>query len=846
MSYMELKELGKYKNFKEAVFIVNKNTGDVIKGISDQTIVSSDAQIASRVILEYHNIDNALFYPLSLKTRYGKFRSENIAKLESKEVTIDGDNYTHTMINNIDGLYCLETGRVIDLHTFDSHHVLEIINIENKTNQEIAHWIMNEQNPNIQFYTKSTRRSYLFDQSNLARIDKSDPNASNNITVNDVKFIRIGDTDKFVSRNNRVYDIITMKFDNDFKVNSEDPQALARDILKTETEDCYPKRLDVQNLFAEHNLRKVQNDQIVVNKMTMHRCKRHPNLFISYKLQTFDISTFKMVEFDVTSEYKPQEICQIIKHSDKLFYPKSLRRASIYKPDNLYDLASENKSINVNLIELFRHPRNPNKFISYKFDVFDIIEFTLTVNKDIINDFTAQEFAQLIWGKNEILYPKRTTIEYIFEKLNLDPVNDESMYVNKIAFYKVPGKNIIKSADNYVLDLTTFKLEKMDPEEFNESVQDICRRLTGEQDTVFVPKSMRGKNKLRKENIGPIRDENIIDNVMYTRHPYFNNIIGSNKCKLIDIDTFKVIEKPTIEMLLPFINKEYVLLDEDAVHESEYVYNRMTNTINNQEIDWTDLKKTTPISLLRYYHPDYTEYFCDFYGRIFKNSIDVDTGLEHIKEMTTVSVNFITIIVDGRHYKKSIEEFDYECYNNVSGSEHGKIGFVKEYPKAGNKFRFCKWNLIETKETTRININENRAIKIHPFYDHYGWDVENNCAFSLYSNNYINSKGTYITVNRNIPNNMIPINRFKYECINNTLLRDDEFMINDTDIIKIGTRVFTIDDSIFRITKNPLFYKSDDNKVFYVKYQKIVPVKDGTIIISRHHPENNVKLYDIV
>lgn len=813
-------------------YSVLSRSGVVYKGL--KKIEGVDAQFASRILLN-DNDEDAIFYPLTLKGSK-IFIPDNIKKIakDTKEITIDEQTYK---LNNDNKYLAInyDNGTVLDLKSFTIKDTSEIFN-EGLSPQEIARKMMGD---DYLYYTKSTQSRYKFKPSNLRRFTPDHIDEST-FKIDGIKFMPWNKDETgclLISSNHLIYDIKTLDYKDDIKFDKSSMQAFARDVKGVNDGEFYPHSTKVKKLFAPKNINRIQNNTIKVDGIEMHRCKRHSNLFISCKFDVFNIDLFEFINFDIKKEYTIQELGQIIMNTSNIVFPSSTKVSHILNPNNLNELEDCDKKITINKLEFYRNPKKENMFVSYKFDVFDFDTFTIKTDMSIINELTKQEFAQLIKETYEIVYPKSINDKVMFRKDNLDFVNDGEMKIGSVIYYKTKDPYILKSANDMEFDLHTFTAKKLEQTEFKETAQDICQRITGDYKNIFVPKSLRPKNKISPENIVRIQDINRIDGVIFKRHPYFKYIIGNKNQRIFDLETFTDINKPSIELRLPFIKGDYYIID----NEEEFVYNKETNTINNQEIDWSNLLSVAPISKLRYFHPEYPEYFCDFYGHLNKIDLDTDTNEETITDATPIESGSIYVNKDGNIRKIDYKVFIYECYNNKLISDGKMVEKINH--SLNNKFAYCKWNLREVK---CVNEVAKGIILRHPVYTNYGWDTKEDRPYSFYGiGRYISKNNAYITVSRDQQSHKIPKNRFRYECIHQKDIGND-FMIGKDKRVKFGTEEFIKNGERFHITRNPCFYISDTHRIFYIVYEKFVPVEDGVVILSRSYDNKNYFLHDLI
>lgn len=793
--------------------------------------ISNDPQLACRIQLNCKDED-VIIYPVKMKTKE-PFAKYNLRILNDTDNEVEIDGITFTPDTDDRRLLLSKTkGSVFNTNTF-KFQTIEETAFPDLTKQEVAHKIMGCKDPTIIYYPKSTHVEVKLRASNLVTLKKG----SSVITINKVNYKRIGNSDKFISKFGVIYNTTNLDFEYNNIIDSTDMQLLAHDVVGKEGE-FYPKSTLKVNVIDCDNLKPIENDHICVNKIDMYRCKRHPNLFISCKLDVFDIKTFEFIMFDVKTEYSMQELAQIITNQNVTWFPTRSQRMYVLTPTNLVKLKPDMNSIKIDNILFYRHPRRDNVFISYKFETFNFDTFEIKQDKTLINDLTAQEFAQLIIGKNELVYPKITSLEYIFNPNNIDFVNPDSIIIDKVVFYMTNKQMFLKSLDNCVFNLETFKIVPNGEIEFNETVQDICHRITNDYTNLYYPLSMKIKNRVVPKNIAQVKDRIIIDQVPYTQHPYFKNIICSKK-RFIDLNTFEFIERPTKEQLLPFILVEAIDIDDGL---GEYVYNKNTNTINNQEIDWTDLHKATPISKLRYFHPENSEYYVNFYGELFKIEIDASIGKEIYKRVNMLNRKTLIIERAGKKIFVPIDEFIFECFNGRLVQDGCHVELINKYPLS-NPYLHCKWHYKEN--NGKIDTEVYETIFKHPIHPMYGWDTETSSPYSFYTKMHLCIKSSFVTVERTSENNKIPKKRFRYECLNGIDIKDD-FIIKGNKRVKFGTKEFVLNDEIFRITKNPYFYISNYNRIFYTRYERIVEVAGRYIILSRHKFENNIRLSDVI
>lgn len=811
---------------------VGSRSGTIYKGLEP---ISNDPQLACRIQLMCPD-ENAIIYPASMKTK-DRFARYNLRRLKDTDTSVYIDRNEFKVMEDRSLFICNEIGCIFDTKRFKLQTIEEIA-FPDLTKQELAHKIMGCTDPTVIYYTKSTLVNVKLRSSNLIKLEKR----CHDILVNNIRYNQIGDTLKFISKNNVIYDATNLDFDYEHPLDYSDAQKLARVITGNHDAELYPKSMNKTNIFDIHNLEVIKSDKLDINDMIYHRCKRHRNLFISYKLKVFDINTFSFLDFNIKSEYSIQELAQILCNTDQLCYTSStecvypLRYAEIVLPDA--------NSIRINGLDFYRIRNNDNIFVSYKLEVFDFDTLTIKTDASIINGLTKQEFAQMIRQTSKTVYPISTTGIYIFNPENLGIFGDNKtdIIIDKVTYYKTSNPLLVSTYDHHVFNLETFTIQDNEEIEFNETAQDICHRLTNDYTHLYYPLSMKIKNRVSLKNIERVDESNdiIIDHVPFHQHPYFKNIICSKK-KFIDLNTFEFIE-PTLAQRLPFILTEAIQIDELG----DYIYNKDTNTINNQEIDWTDLYAATPICEIRYYHPDYPEYFCDFYGKLFKIEIDPCESKELISVVNLVSRQSIFVKDSEKYVAIPINDFIFECFNGRRVQEGQHVELINKYPLS-NPYLHCKWHYKENR-TRPGSVEEyvsNKILYRHPVHTQYGWDTKNNCAFSFYTYKHIASSTSFITVERTIQNNKIPKRRFKYECLNGININDD-FIIKGDKRIKFGTKQFSIDDEIFKITKNPYFYISNYKRLFYTKYERIVNIENGYVILSRYVFANNIRLSDII
>lgn len=351
----------------------------------------------------------------------------------------------------------------------------------------------------------------------------------------------------------------------------------------------------------------------------------------------------------------------------------------------------------------------------------------------------------------------------------------------------------------------------------------------------YYPKSTKIKNIMTRNNLVLIDSDVIsINKVDYIRHPEFNNIFVSSGYKVFDILTFKFNKKPSAAMTIPFRRAIITELDEDHVFDKE------TNTINGEEINWDDPCSVESYRNKRYFHPIYSDTFVNFFGKPFQLRVNAETGTENEipKELF-----YGKVIIRTKDGTKKIESmrFAYECFNKVTLE---RDDFIRSRCKG--KYSICPFSLYKDKDSIT---NVMQKIIRHPRFTNYGLEPTSKKVFSYYSNREIKT-GKCIKLHETGENAYKTIvyntDRFIYECENNTLLDEDTYLV-DGEFVHLNDPELVYNGEIFKITKNPFLYVNKDGCIFYLRYVKCLSIEDGEFInIGTKGHETKIALSDIL
>ena len=510
--------------------------------------------------------------------------------------------------------------------------------------------------------------------------------------------------------------------------------------------------------------------------------------------------------------------------------------------------------------QYYKFPINGNIFINHKLELFDLDMFVYLSMNLYDNGFSNQDILQAIKETNQQLYLMNTTLKHPFKPSNIRVLNPNDSYINinGLIFTKTADTNAYRNNDKVYfikeaeiksiqsLSRSYVKSLAYNIDESNMKVQSICNQIMQTNGKTYVPKSTRRKLMLSRKNLIDINDDTNeikIDSTNYIRHPYFKNIFGTKNLKILDIENysdFKYLENPSLKIVLPFMSqKKYYIID------SEHVYHSDSYTINDQEINWEQddiLKDITPLSMIRKFHPKYSDRFVDFYGQPYRVNIDLDTEETIFTKINVNPVNQIIIRYEDRNMRYDLSKFAYECHYNTLIEEGYTSDFINSKPISQNEFRYCKFNLKLISSKIEDALANHRYL--HPGkFSKYGWDFLNEKVYSYYTNKYIVSYLPYVKVVDEEKDERIsyPIEKFKWECLHNEILDEGDFVINDQRI-KYLTESFELNNETFRITKIPEYYISENDHVFYTTFNTIVPVENDMIKITQKKSMNIYRL----
>lgn len=762
-------------------------------------------------------------YPKSKRVKHLLAKS-NLAIVKNDEIDID--SIVFKRINKDSNIFMASTMKMFDISTFQFIEPKEIIP------QKLAQILKQSDKT---FYPKSLKIANIYRSNNLEEV------TSNVINVNKVDFMQLpNNKDLYVSNALKLFNIQTFEI-TDYNPNDDEisPQKLAQ-TLKQSDKTFYPKSLTVMNIYKDTNLEEVTSNVININKDDFTQLPNNKDLYVSGKLKLFNIQSFEITNYNPNNdEMTAQELAQLILQTNNEVYPAIITSESIFKKSNLREV--DNNSIHINNLIYTRHPHLSNIFVSHKFTAFDITTFKPTMFD--ASELTNQELAHFIVITEHKLYPRNIEgVTNILTSENLVTlrddefevmIDDDKLYRNEL------DPNKFQSKSGFIkFNLETFELKKEISEEY--SIQQHARDILNTDKWVY-PSSTNRLNMLTKGNLNIIEEETLtspvrINNVQMRQHPAFHNILGSKNLKIFDMETFKFITDPAIEYCLPFNNINFgtIVIDE------EHVFNRDSMTINNHEINWSNILEGKTISELRYIHPRHDNYCVNFYGRPFKIDINVDTEIITYKPVRILYNGYIKISYQGFTLIMTAERFAYECFN--SEITENAITILNN-KLAYEEFKYCKWNLKKSDKKARTNIS---SIMVHPNpkYNKYAYDADNNKVYSFFGDcggQYIKMFRNFIRISdRTLPfrnQRTYPLVKFIYECTTQKIVDEDDFIINEN-VIKFGTPSFEMDGETYTISdKDKHFYRNTDKtKYFYTNYNDLVQCVDGQLILKKTGP----------
>lgn len=846
------------RRFQNNLFISNKG---YIFDINRFEFISSheieDKQELAHAILR--STDFAKIYPKSTKVKY-IFAASNLSTVLGQLIYVNGERFVQEPRD--EDLYISWSLKVFDINRFQ---FISEGKLPNGMNRQNLAQLLYETDEIL--YPRT-----ITSHGNIVESDLSEFEHNSIVSINHIPFKQYPMNEMFLfSSKQQVFDLESLSF-IDFDIASDLLKSYslseAARILKwldDQKSFIYPKSTKIKNILKNDNLVISPYDKSAV-EIDGHKFIHHPEkpyLLFSYRLKVFDINKMEFIDYNMLEDYSLVEIAKMIKGNIKdseYIYPRSTGIKYILDPSNLEIITNDMMDVVINGNSFYRHPKLPTILFSRNGTTFDLETFNFTKDDSkhlFSQDTTIQDLAQIVLKTEKLVYPGMTDSKHKLKNpLYEVPQNDKHLFIH--------GKSAHFTTDPYILlldDGRKFNLKSFDyiqpiSKSINKqkTIQEQCREIMkADNDVLFCPINTKRKQLITFNNLQQVTNKLIMDKTNYKQHPYYKNIIGTKSCKLFDLESFQFIEPSTIDIRikLPFMKSS---ISKDAIEIDEnYVYCKLDQTINNKPIDWEEPKKGTIIKDIRYVHPHFSDYFVDFYGKPYKIKINVDTDTESIQTVSLSNDMFTARTSDSLIETFSLAKFAFECYNQRSVKSNHRIEIIQKYP-LNYKFRYCKWNLQEVYCSDTDEDTKHRYRWPGHKFARYAYDDRDKTIHSYNAYNecrLIKSDLPYLTLSDcrlqfSFDNRVrYPKAKFIYECLNQEVLEENDFVINNQ-VIKFGTDTFTFNQINYTKTKNPLFYIGTDSTIFYVPYNNIVRVYEGKVLLSKLHPERNVELTSII
>lgn len=812
-------------NINDFTFKVNTNATDV-----------KPQDICRYVTQKY---GKHVFYPRSLKVK-NIYTNDNISEILTNEIEVDRERYVQS--DDHPNVYISEDFTCFDIETFKFMPPQEFLALDhpNWSKQQIAQAIMKTDKL---VYPKNINTFDLLRKSNLAIVD------DDTFTTNRVRYTLIPNTMIGMSASGLMISLEKFSaYDSNNVINCDINLLIPLRAIMNTDKLVYPISTSVPNKLLRRNLRIINDHEpITIDRIPYYYCSSLDS-YVRYTCdQKFNFQTWTYEPVSVSGS----DIVQIAKdllNTDELVYPTSKSALNAIKLENIRKLPDKFPVL-IDKSNYYYLPEQTCLFRNTDLTTINLNDWSFG-RVQLSETVTMQRLAQIVKETDQLVVPLSINVQYILLSKNLVLLSEcTQIKYNSMSYYKSPDSNIFISRNKkYSFDIITFKVNELDSLVIDQAY---VQNMFHDNSKLYYPRriNVNGVVKADPSNFEPVEEVMRVNKVKYTQHPYFKNLIGNKKGEVIDLNTFNFINDPALNIKLAFITKSIYIIDD------EHVYHKDTNTVNYEPINWNNITETKPISSIRFIHPIYNNYGVDFYGRPFIIKFDTDNESERIEYCKETSVHSnIVLWHEGSKITMSMKRFIYECFNNTTLDTKDVISSNPNIKLPDSIYYNCKWNLIKT--TFSSEDSENRLL-YHPSpkFARYAYDTETNkiCSVSKTGEaKFISSWASSlmlsdITMRYSLSNRVLyPKGRFIYECINNVVLNENEFIVENK-LHRIGEPTIVIDGVTFNVSpRNNLFYISENKQVFYVKYEKLVKVVDDEVILSNTCSDHNINMSELL
>lgn len=407
------------------------------------------------------------------------------------------------------------------------------------------------ENKSVECYLKKIKHEeFPYDRYNIGIVKENKINIDGkDFERSDIDHNVFVSTDETLAFNIKILEFVDI---NSYLNQNRTKQEIARKRFNAKDDQyVFPKSRRAVDITNPRNLAVIMNDEITIDGVVYKRLKAEPNLFISPKLNIFDITTFnliksKNIKVSDAQKFAKKSLGLPEDYSEDVHPTKFTSHIAVILEGN-FDIIRNNR-FTMDGIKYVRHPTKQSLFISENLKVFNIAIFDF-MESDIYNlheEFNAQQLAQLIMQSSKLYYPNsKKSDANLFNHRNLKEIESNEIIIDRKHYKKVPlsERYFINNA-MCIFDIQTFTKitsENMEPKLSNQQLaqailgtKKLCHPISTKIKVVLQPNNLR---KITKENG---RDVIAIDKCEFFRSPKDSNLFISGKLLQFNTETFEL------------------------------------------------------------------------------------------------------------------------------------------------------------------------------------------------------------------------------------------------------------------------------------------------------------------